>query len=212
MSMTRGSLFVPPPRDMSVPHAKRWYVAPGTTNVAAVALTLNRLYLSRPFNSGPDGCTIDQIGTTVTVAGSAGSICRAGFYSVRNQARPWAWDTSTAYADLLLDVGATAAGSLSTVAPTGVKTLTLTTPLAIAPNTWFCVAGINQVAAATRVVGYEGAATAWSPLGTVASPGYATSNAVLSLSVDSVSGALPSVFTPFSAQPYDGGIGINRSV
>jgi hypothetical protein len=163
---------------------------------------LNTAYL-HIFNSGPDGCTIDQLDANVTTIGTAGAVTRAGIYRVLNQSRPFAFQGATPYASLVQD-----AGTQPTDGSTGRKGWTLVSPVVVQPNIWFGVVGVDQVALAVRSIGNNAGAT-WSPWGS-GTPVYNTGNG-LSLSAINVTGFLPDPFIPGAFTGVDSGIGIHRS-
>lgn len=211
--MSRGSMPDQQPKHAAFTPSSvgRWYMNPACYSVAASVSTLSRMYLHAPHFSGRDGLTIDQVDINVTIV-AASSVVRVGFYQIRDQLRPFKWSTSAVYADLLLDVGATAAGTFDTSSGTGQKTLTLTTALVIPANTWFSVAGVEQGGSPTRVTGNLVTASYATPFGTRTAGGYATQNSCIALINPGVTGALPATFTPDSTlSGSDSGVGFRRS-
>lgn len=198
--------FTPWAAPAFTPHAVgQWYInglCPQTRTSVPTQDAL-RVY---PAYSGPDGCTVSDLGISVNTVGTATCVTRVGLWVVRDQARPFKWAAGTVWADLLLD-----GGTIATDSGTGTKTKDIT-DTAILPNTWFAVGAADQIAtAATRVV--EGAAgAAWhSPLGQSGSPGIGGAPNI-SLSQNSVTGAFGATFTPNGATNIGPGVGYLRSV
>jgi hypothetical protein len=157
-----------------------------------------------PFNSGPDGCTIDKLDANVQTVGSAGAVVRAGIYTIINQSRPFSYVFGTPYANLVVD-----AGTQPTDGSTGEKVWTLTPPIVIQPNIWFAIGGVDQVAVATRSLANIVNAT-WGPYGS-AGPNPYTVYPTTALRSSNVPGGLPSAFVPDNLANLDSGIGLHRS-
>ena len=179
------------------------YINPLCRNHASVAQTLGQLNL-HVFNSGPAGVTVSEFGIYIATSGGAGAVYRLGLYTIDNQADPFDWTPGNAWASLLLD-----AGTIPTTGSYG-QSLTLVTPQAIPPNTWFAVGGVSQVA----VCSVEAAQISYgaaSPFGMSAGGGSYGLPATLSLYQAGVSAGLPATFTPGGANSSDSGVGIYRS-
>ena len=182
----------------------QWYSNPLMPGVRTLAVTLNRLHLHALY-SGPTAITINPMDVTTTVAAGAGGLIRVGIYTITDQENPFTWTAGVAWAGLLVD-----AGTIDTTTTAGQKTITLGTPQVVPARTWFAVGGVDQVAAPTRNVGGTAGAARFSPLGSPTAAGF-TGTIAISLYQDSVSGALPSTFTPANTVNVDSGVGIRRS-
>ena len=171
------------------PIVGRWYYATPVPAVgtATVALTQGKLYVGVPRVEAED-ITISQLAIESAVVGSAGAVTRLGIYRIIDQANPYNLTLTSAYATLLVD-----GGTIATDSGTGAKTITLGAPLLIPAGTWFAIASADQVAGpVTRRYrkGGDYATTPWGGTAAWDSLGYQL------VSQSSVTGALPSTFTP----------------
>lgn len=183
----------------------QWYCNPLMAGERTIVPTTGNMAV-HIFQAPPEGLTIDKLDVNVGTVGSSGAVTRMGLYAVTNQTSPFKWASTVAYASLLVD-----AGTVATDSGTGQKVITLGTPQVIAGYQWFGVAGVDQVAtAATRSVGGTAGALWPSPFGNLGAGGYNV-GAGLALEVGSISGALPSTFSPGALQATDSGVGIHRS-
>lgn len=181
------------------------FTHPFLTNVGAASTGLGNL-VATPFFAG-GGMTVDYLDTAVTALYGAGGVVRAGIYQPINQANPFAFASGVPWANLVAD-----AGQVATDGSTGRKIFNLAAALALAPNLWYAIAGMELVSATgTRQIG--NGLNSWSPLGV--SNGISAYNAQTGLGIQMTGQAgpgMPSVFTPSSSLPFnaDAGIGIHR--
>jgi hypothetical protein len=158
---------------------------------------LSRLYLAPCYTD--KAITISQLSVNVNTA-VASSVMRVGIYMpVFTTGSPLAAASWT----LLVEAPAT----LDTSTTTGVKTVTLTTPIVMPAESWFFIAGVSQGVASNLFIG--GSDGGFTPLG-LSGTGYGSS-AALSVYIDSVTGALPGTVSGTSATNVDAGVAYLRS-
>jgi hypothetical protein len=187
------------------PSSVAWYANALVVSTTVASSGAGRLLL-HPFYSGATGVTLAQFDTYVNTAYGAGATLVPCLYQIINQANPFEFSTSTAWATLL-----EASGSIN-LSSTGLMTLALGTPLAIPPNTWFAVGGMEQgtVGSGTRTIGSAGVR---GPFGTAgpnpALSAYASPPAI-ALEANP-SGGPPLTFIPTGSSSIDSGVGVYRS-
>ena len=167
-----------------------WYPSSPTASGgdAFMVFTLDRLHLGVP-RIAHEPLTISQLGISVNVAGGTGAVARLGIYVVDSE-DPFIVTLGSAWASLL-------AGSEGTVAidgTSGVKTVTLGTPVVVGPGQAFAVGVVDQVAtpASHRVRSQASVFAGPNPWGASAP----ASNPEQVLTMSGVTGALPTSFVP----------------
>lgn len=166
---------------------------------------LNTLATSFPWFTGPTPVVINQFAINVATAYAAGGVLRFGVYTVNNQSTPFVYVIGAAYGTLLQEVG-----QISTVA-TGQINFNLSAPyLTIPPNTWFFLAGSEQVSASgNRHIGVNTQSSP-SPYGVANFAGGQSFFQAVGLGMSGVTGALPVSFLPTQNLATDSGISFAR--
>lgn len=164
-----------------------------------LAPTLNRLYLAPAYTEHQ--ITVDSLNCVVTTAATGGTL-RMGIYlnTTNDHYSPLNPGTFA----LLQEAGV---ADTSTV---GTKIVTFPTPQVIPADTWFFLAGLPQVAAATQNVGGGTNANGFSPWGQ-GNTGYGNSKTIALVSDLTAGVSLPASVSTSTTSNVDAGVGYHRN-
>lgn len=164
-----------------------------------LAPTLNRLYLAPAYTE--HDITIDSLNCVVTTGAATGTL-RMGIYvnATNDQMSPLHPGTFT----LLQEAG------VADTSTTGTKIVTFPTPQVIPADTWFFLAGLPQVAAATQNVGGGTSANGFSPWGQ-ANAGYGNVKSYALVSDLAAGVTLPASVSTSTTSGADCGVGYHRN-